>query len=53
VEWQIMVNATLALAVRASWIVCVIAAALAWTGFDASRHNAKPCCHTLAPKNGH
>ncbi len=35
--WQIMVNGTLAVPVRASWIACVIAAALAWTGFDASR----------------
>ena len=35
--WQIMVNGTVAVPVWAVWIACVIAAGLAWTGFDASR----------------
>jgi hypothetical protein len=35
--WQIVVNGTASVPVWASWIACVIAAGLAWIGFDAAR----------------
>ena len=35
--WQIVVNGTTSVPVWASWIACVVAAGLAWIGFDASR----------------
>lgn len=35
--WQIIVNGTVSVPVWASWIACIIAAGLAWIGFDASR----------------
>jgi len=41
--WQIMVNGTLAVPVRASWIACIIAAARL-DRFPHHVDNAKPCC---------
>ena len=35
--WQIVVNGTTSVPVWPSWIACVVAAGLAWIGFDASR----------------
>ena len=35
--WQIIVNGTVSVPVWASWIASIIAAGLAWIGFDASR----------------
>jgi hypothetical protein len=35
--WEIVVNGTMSVPVSASWIACIIAAGLAWIGFDASR----------------
>jgi hypothetical protein len=35
--WEIVVKGTISVPVSASWIACVVAAGLAWIGFDASR----------------
>jgi len=35
--WEIVVNGTMSVPVSASWIACIIAAGLAWIGFNALR----------------
>ena len=36
-EWPVTVGATVSIPLWASWTACVVAAVLAWLGFDASR----------------
>ena len=35
--WPVTVGTTISIPLWASWIACVVAAGLAWLGFDASR----------------
>jgi hypothetical protein len=35
--WPVTVGATVSIPLWASWIACVVAAVLAWLGFNASR----------------
>jgi uncharacterized membrane protein (DUF2068 family) len=35
--WPVTVGTTISIPLWASWIACVVAAILAWLGFDASR----------------
>ena len=35
--WPVTVGMTISIPLWASWIACVVAAGLAWLGFDASR----------------
>ena len=35
--WPITVGTTISIPLWASWIACIVAAALAWLGFNASR----------------
>ena len=35
--WPVTLGTTISIPLWASWLACIVAAALAWLGFDASR----------------